>query len=800
MNATRCDLHLHSSASVGNDEWYSRYFGCPESYADPVRQYELCKARGMSLVTLTDHDTLAGGLQLIDRPDFFLSEEVTVTFPENGCVMHVLAWNITQAQHDEIQARRDDIYRLSEYLSRVEIAHGLAHPLLSPNWKLDADVVEKVLLLFPTFEGVNGLTDRRIEPDLATLLNRLTPDVIAALSARHGIAPVGKTPHKKALTAGSDDHTHRRSGTIFTEVAAARLAPPEFIARVMAGDGQPRGRQAHLDTMAMSVKHTTYHHLKERGAADVCYRNPFVDVMDVIAGREPRVAGAGETEGNGGGGMSGAFVSSLRAGAERAELTMGPAYDILDIPERWSEEDDARVIDGVARLADQVLESAVEDLLAGAQEFDLYRVFGAFRDLAGALVPGAPIFFAADHFGKQEQAVRKVWEEWRAFPVPPRPERLAVFTDSLAQVDGVSTWCKRFVGRASAEGREVFVPYCGERPTHVGNATGFHAIPALTSFTLPIYRGIEFHVPSPLDTLRWMWREGVTHVELATPGPMGLVGLAVARVLRLPVTASYHTEVPALIGPLGGNAMMEKAVRRYLSWFYGRVDRVFAFSGGSRDTLVAMGVPAEKLSVMPVAVDPEDFSPSHRSPAVFEVLDLDVGDRPVVLSVGRLSEEKNIPTIVEAVERLQHRSPAPVLLVVGDGPERATLEARFAGKSFVRFTGLQSGDTLKKLYASARAFAFASRVDTLGLVNMEAMASGLPVLVPADACIAEFVTDGQSARLYPFGASGLAEAIAQVLDDASCAARLAEGGRRAMIDRWKQASFSQIWKSLTQQV
>ena len=48
MSTTRCDLHVHSAASVGNDEWYTRVFGCPESYADPVRQYELCKARGMS--------------------------------------------------------------------------------------------------------------------------------------------------------------------------------------------------------------------------------------------------------------------------------------------------------------------------------------------------------------------------------------------------------------------------------------------------------------------------------------------------------------------------------------------------------------------------------------------------------------------------------------------------------------------------------------------------------------------------------------------------------------------------------
>jgi glycosyltransferase involved in cell wall biosynthesis len=798
MNATRCDLHLHSAASIGNDEWYTRFFGCPESYASPVRQYELCKARGMSLVTLTDHDTIAGGLQLSDRPDFFLSEEITALFPENGCVMHVLAWNITPAQHEAIQERRRDIYRLCEYLNGAGIAHGLAHPLLSPNWKLDADIVEKILLLFPTLEGVNGLTDRRIEPDLGVLLDRLTPEVIAALSAKHGIAPYGATPHKKALSAGSDDHVQRRGGTVYTEIAGDALPPAEFIARCMAGQGRLEGRQAHLDAMAMSVKHTTYHHLKQRQEEDAGYRNPFVDMMDLVAGRDPSASPATGVSCRDGGTASG-FVASLFLGAQRAALAVGKPYDILEIPENPSEEDDARIVGAIARLSDKVLERAIDELLGGAQEFDLYRIFGALRDVAGGLVTAAPAFFAADHFGKQEMGVRRMWRQWTAFGVPPRPERLGVFTDSLAQVDGVSTWCKRFLGRARAEGREVLVPFCGEIPTHVEDRSGFHGLPAITSFTLPIYSGITFHVPSLVETLQWVWRERVSHVELATPGPMGLVGLLVAKVLRLPVTASYHTEIPALIGPLGGNAMMERAARRYLAWFYARVDRVFAFSSGSREALVEMGVPAEKVSVMPVAVDPSAFSPAHRSPGVFEVLDLDVGERPVVLSVGRLSEEKNLPIVIEAVERLQARRPAPVLLIVGDGPERACLEQRCRDKSFVRFAGLQSGDTLKKLYATARVFAFASRVDTLGLVNMEAMASGVPVLVPSDACIAEFVTHGLSAECYPFGAGGLANAIAHVLDDATCAARLAAGGRQAMIERWNQASFSRIWNSLTQQ-
>src|SRR5450432_1021977 len=803
MNATRCDLHLHSAASIGNDEWYTRFFGCPESFAEPIQQYELCKARGMSLVTLTDHDTIAGGLQLVDRPDFFLSVVVTAVFPENGCIMHVLAWNITQAQHDEIQERRRDIYRLCEYLDGDGIAHGLAHPLLSPNWKLDAEIVEKVLLLFPTLEGVNGLTDRRIEPDLAAILDRLTPAVIAELSAKHGVAPLGRTPHKKALTAGSDDHVRRRSGTVYTEVAAAALAPEAFIARCMAGDSRMVGRQAHIDAMAMSVNHTTYHHLKQRQDENVGYRNPFVDMIDLIAGRDPeaavsQAAGAGSVGSTDGGTASG-FVASLFAGAERAALPRGKSYDILEVPTDAFAEDDARVVGGVGRLADKVLERALGELLAGAQDFDLYRIFGAVRDLAGGLVTAAPMFFAADHFGKQEQAVRRLWKQWSAFELPPRQERLGVFTDSLAQVDGVSTWCKRFLGRARAEGCEVVVPHCGDLPAHVEDRAGFRALPAATSFSLPIYAGITFHVPSLAGTLQWVWRERISHIELATPGPMGLAGLLVAKVLRLPVTASYHTEVPALIQPLGGNAMMERAARRYLAWFYGRVDRVFAFSSGSRDALVDMGVPPEKVAVMPVAVDPDAFSPAHRSPGVFEVLDLDVGDRPVILSVGRISEEKNLPVIIDAVERLQSRVPAPVLLVVGDGPERACLQERCRGKTFVRFAGLQAGDTLKKLYASARVFVFASRVDTLGLVNMEAMASGLPVLVPGDACIAEFVTHGLSADCYAFGTAGLADALATVLDDPSRAARLSAGGRQAMIERWNEASFSRIWKSLTQQ-
>lgn len=617
MSLTRCDLHLHSNASAGN-EWYTRYFDCPESYADPVRQYELCKARGMSLVTLTDHDTIDGGLKLLDRPDFFLSEEITTAFPENDCVVHVLAWNITPAQHDHIQARRNDVYKLVEYLNGAAIAHGLAHPLMGPNWKLNAGLIEKLLVLFPTLESVNGLTDARIEPDLPALLKGLDPDRLAALARKHNLTANGSTPHVKAFTGGSDDHVHRRCATVFTEVDGAHV-PRDFLDACLAGQARVIGEQGHLDAMALSVHHTLYHHLKERRVDRPDYRDPFVEMMDVIAGRG---LGDGDGEGRNGNGPAhpaAGFLASLVSGAQRASLAVGKELDILEVPVSQADEDDARLIGSIARLGDTVVENALEELLAGAQDFDLYRIFAAFRDLTGGLVTTAPVFAAADHFGKQEQQVRRIWEQWSAWPLPARPERLAVFSDSLEQVDVVSTWCKRFVGQARAAGREVLIPYCGELPGHVEDSSSFHVLPSSTSFNVPLSPRLRFHVPSLIDTLRWVWAQGISHVELSTPGPMGLVGLLVAKVLRLPVTASYHTEVSALVQPLGGNPLIARAAKRYLSWFYGRADRVFAFSPAARDDLAAMGVAVEKLAVLPVTGEPEQASPAQKADDVLAV-------------------------------------------------------------------------------------------------------------------------------------------------------------------------------------
>jgi glycosyltransferase involved in cell wall biosynthesis len=151
----KADLHVHSKASNRPTEWVLRQFGAPESFTEPREVYRLCRERGMDFVTLSDHDTIAGALEIAHLPGTFLSEEVTVEFPEDGCEIHCLVIGISEVQHCDIQELRRNVYELRDYLEERGIVHSVAHPLFRVNDMLTLDQVEKLLVLFNRFEGLN---------------------------------------------------------------------------------------------------------------------------------------------------------------------------------------------------------------------------------------------------------------------------------------------------------------------------------------------------------------------------------------------------------------------------------------------------------------------------------------------------------------------------------------------------------------------------------------------------------------------------------------------------------------------
>ncbi len=104
--SSRADLHCHSTASTLAKLGIQRSVGLPECATPPEEVYELAKRRGMDFVTITDHDTIDGALEIADRPDVFVSEELTTWFPLEPQAVHVLCWGITPDDHEYLQATR----------------------------------------------------------------------------------------------------------------------------------------------------------------------------------------------------------------------------------------------------------------------------------------------------------------------------------------------------------------------------------------------------------------------------------------------------------------------------------------------------------------------------------------------------------------------------------------------------------------------------------------------------------------------------------------------------------------------
>src|SRR5262249_40199499 len=176
-NATgKIDFHLHSYASNVTDYYAANAFAIPESYSNPLELYTLLKQRGMTLVTLTDHNSIDGVLEMLDAgfADVFISAEMTTTFPEDGCNVHVTIANITPEQFKEANNLRRNIYDMIAYLD-VEISreyrhpsgnrltYFMTHPLMSTQNRpygregsLTIEHIEKMMLLCNVFEIQNG--------------------------------------------------------------------------------------------------------------------------------------------------------------------------------------------------------------------------------------------------------------------------------------------------------------------------------------------------------------------------------------------------------------------------------------------------------------------------------------------------------------------------------------------------------------------------------------------------------------------------------------------------------------------
>jgi predicted metal-dependent phosphoesterase TrpH len=215
----RADLHCHSRYSVFK---YFRRANTRDCYNAPEDVYRIAKERGMSYVTLTDHDSIDGALYLLnkypDMTDFFIGEEVETYFPETNQRIHVGVWGLTEAQHREIQRLRPDIRELIPYMKSQELIFGVNH--LFQNYRMKnvaATYIAELLEMFDIFEALNGA--------MASFHNKMVQQLVNSVQKRGRHA---------SMVGGSDAHTLKHVAKVHT-VSKGETAS-EFLENIRKGD------------------------------------------------------------------------------------------------------------------------------------------------------------------------------------------------------------------------------------------------------------------------------------------------------------------------------------------------------------------------------------------------------------------------------------------------------------------------------------------------------------------------------------------------------------------------------------
>jgi glycosyltransferase involved in cell wall biosynthesis len=311
----------------------------------------------------------------------------------------------------------------------------------------------------------------------------------------------------------------------------------------------------------------------------------------------------------------------------------------------------------------------------------------------------------------------------------------------------------------------------------------------LPSVPLPAYPNLRLVAPLTRGLIGRLENLKPDVIHVHSPFAVGLLGLYVSRAANCPAVFtchSYYEEYTRYLPPL--SQPLKTVVRRYLVRFCGYCQLVLAPSRHLRDFLREIGI-EQPLEVLPTGVQAPSIQPLSREATKR-------GSRTFVMAVvGRLAKEKRVELALETVFELTHDRQTVErdrwrLLIIGDGPEADRLKrlaVELGIKSLVTFLGEIPRERVFGNLRLADCLLFPSTVETQGLVMLEAMSLGLPVVAAESPAAAEILTNGRDGLMAPPEPAEMAKAVRRLASDRVALARMGAEASKRSVDFCPQA-------------
>jgi len=728
----KADLHVHSKFSAHPSEWFLQRIGTRESYTEPDFIYQQAKALGMDFVTITDHNCLDASLYLREKYplDTFTGCEVTTYFPEDGCKIHVVVWDITERQFAMIQKIRQDIYALRDYIKEEHIVHGVAHATFSINKKMNLENFEKLILLFDTFEAINGTRTKISNDVLFFALQELTPVVMTELYAKYRIEPFSETPWHKGFYGGSDDHSALFIAKTYTAVEKDAVTPQDFLQHVRDKETFAGGRHNDYIGFAASLYKIAYEFSKsnKNGISSM-----LMETINRVLFEKKKLD----------------FKS--RMSLKKIELFGNSPLTpyLLDFIKTFRELQDSHMEDKLSvvyehltKISDELVRSVLDSISGSLKGGDISKLVKNVATLIPTAFISAPFFSTINILNDSRELLEQLRYKYENVPALNR-KKILWFTDTISDLNGVSETIRKLGWISYKRGLDLQIVYCDPGDSREAEMLPPSAIalPQVAQHTPSAFNTYTLRIPSMLAAIKMISEAQPHEILISTPGPVGWIGMIMAKLLHIPCRAIYHTDFTAYTQRIIKDEVIAGAVQAYVQWFYSFCDTVYVPTFEYMEILEKRGYNRTKMVRFKRGIDRTLFNPvSESRQTLSDAFGVKQGIN--LLYAGRISKEKNIGTLFTMYESLREKYTDLNLVLCGDGPDFESYKKQYQSSDRIYFLGRIAREKLPKLYSAADCFVFPSLTDTFGMVVLEAQACGLPVVVSASGGPSEIIRDG----------------------------------------------------------